>query len=277
MEWIIFILILYFILLDIDKEPNNKNLKLKNVDIENDSIDINLDKKDEVLYQEIEELFNIDNNTLLNSNDLKLKKELKAKIENDSIDINLDKKEINKSYKYLYKNIIPYLKSKNIHKFYHFTDERNLKSIIMHGGLYSWYGLQKMKIHSYLSSNQLSRNLDVKYKLENYVRLSYVNYHPMSSRVMYQEHKKIVWLEISLEVACLKETLFSNMNATDNNVLIGDDLDFLKTIDFNVFRYNYKDLDYKGKKRYQAEILVKDFIPIDYITNINTLYKEKNL
>ena len=42
------------------------------------------------------------------------------------------------SYKSLHKNIIPYLNFKGVYKFYHFTDVKNLKSIIKHGGLYSY-------------------------------------------------------------------------------------------------------------------------------------------
>jgi hypothetical protein len=99
----------------------------------------------------------------------------------------------------------------------------------------------------------------------------------MSSRLIYQEKKELIWLEISLEVAFLKETLFSNMNATDNNVKIGHSLDFLKTIDLSVLQSQYKNLDFNDKKKYQAEILVKSFLPIKYITNIDTLRWEYSL
>jgi len=180
-------------------------------------------------------------------------------------------------YKLFYKSIPPYLNFKSIHKFYHFTDVKNLKSIIQQGGLYSWYGLESRQINSFLSSNQLSRELDTRYNLQDYIRLSFGSYHPMSSRLIHQEGKKLVWLEISLEVACFEETLFSDINATDNNVKIGNSLDFLKTIDLDVFKYQYRDLDYNAKKKYQAEILVKKFLPIKYITNIDTLRKEQNL
>jgi hypothetical protein len=181
------------------------------------------------------------------------------------------------SYKLLHKNIIPYLNFKGIYKFYHFTDVKNLKSIIQHGGLYSWYGLEARQINSSLSSNQLSRELDTRYNLQDYIRLSFGSYHPMSSRLIHQERKELVWLEISLEVACFEQTLFSDINATDNNVKIEESLDFLKTIDLDVFKHQYRDLDYNAKKKYQAEILVKKFLPIKYITNIDTLRKEKNL
>lgn len=174
-------------------------------------------------------------------------------------------------YKKLYKSIPIYLESKAIKKFYHFTDIRNLESIIENGGLYSWYGIQNKGISSSLSSNELSRQLDVKHKLQDYIRLSFHSYHPMSTRLKYEESKELVWLEIDLDVACWKSTLFSDINATDNNVKVDGNFDFLKMLDLDVFKYEYRDLDPSGKKKYQAEILVKDFLPIKYIKNVDIL------
>ena len=175
------------------------------------------------------------------------------------------------SYKQLYKSIPIYLESKGIQRFYHFTDIKNLESIINNGGLYSWYGIQKKGIYSSLSSNDLSRQLDVKHKLQDYIRLSFHSYHPMSSRLIYEENKELVWLEIDLDVACWESTLFSDINATDNNVKVDGNFNFLKTLDLDIFKKEYRDLDPIEKKRYQSEILVKDFLPIKYIKNIDIL------
>ncbi len=192
----------------------------------------------------------------------------KTKTSNDKLEVSLTP---DISYKKLYKNIPIYLEAKGIQQFYHFTDIGNLKSIIKNGGLYSWYGIQKKGISSLLSSNELSRQLDVKHNLQDYVRLSFYSYHPMSTRLIYEENKDLVWLEIDLDVACWESTLFSNINATDNNVKVDGDFNFLKTLDLDIFKYEYRDLDLLGKKEYQAEILVKEFLPIKYIKNIETL------
>jgi len=174
-------------------------------------------------------------------------------------------------YKKLYKNIPIFLKSKGIKCLYHFTAIENIESIITNQGLYSWNGLQNKGIQSILLSNKLSRQLDKQKKLENYVRLSFTNYHPMSTKVKKEYSKQLVWLEIDLEVCLWDSTLFSNINATDNNVIIKNDFDFLKTIDFEVFKKRYNTLSGPEKKQYQAEILVKDFLPIEYIKNIDKL------
>jgi len=177
-------------------------------------------------------------------------------------------------YKPLYKNILPYLASKNILKLYHFTDVQNLETIIENGGLYSWKGLENKGINASLSSNELSRQLDTQKNLQDYIRLSFADYHPMSTKVEKDNGKKLVWLEIDLEVALLETTLFSDMNATDNTVTVKGDFGFLKTLDFSVFKQRYSNLDSLQKKKYQAEILIKNFLPIKYIKNIDIL-KEK--
>lgn len=258
MEWVaFFIIVLFFYLFENSKKLNNfkKNLKSKKQNIKNDSVE-QISEQFEKQKDEIELIIDTTDN-----------KDIKEQVYYED----------NISYKLLHKNIIPYLNFRGIYKFYHFTDVKNLKSIIKYGGLYSWYGLETRNIASSLSSNQLSRELDTRYNLQDYIRLSFGSYHPMSSRLIYQEQKKLVWLEISLEIACFEETLFSNINATDNNVKIGNNLDFLKDMDLDVFKCQYRDLDYYGKKKYQAEILVKNFLPIKYITNINTLYKRNSL
>ncbi len=176
----------------------------------------------------------------------------------------------------LWKSIIPFLNSRDIYKFYHFTDKKNLQSIIDIGGLYSWKGLQERSINTSLLSNDISRNLDIKNNLEYYVRLSFVHYHPMSTKVHYENNTELIWLEIDTQIALSIDTLFSNINATDNNVAILKDFNDLKIINYNVFKKKYSNLTYEEKKQYQAEIMVKDFLPIAYITNLESL-KERYL
>jgi len=269
MEWIIFfIVIIFFSIFDNSKKPKKykKDLEPKKEENKNDSIEQiiqKLEKQKDTLRPKQTKTEDKPTVNIFENNNKIVQKQI------------YNEEKI--SYKSLHKNIIPYLNFKGVYKFYHFTDVKNLQSIIQHGGLYSWYGLEARQINSSLSSNQLSRELDTRYNLQDYIRLSFGSYHPMSSRLIHQEGKKLIWLEISLEVACFEQTLFSDINATDNNVKIGDSLDFLKTIDLDIFKYQYRDLDYNAKKKYQAEILVKKFLPIKYITNIDTLRKEQNL
>jgi hypothetical protein len=117
----------------------------------------------------------------------------------------------------------------------------------------------------------LSRQLDCQYGLQDYVRVSFTEKHPM----MFFSKKEgriqnPVILKISLDVAYFANTRFANMNATKTGHRQGVSLDDLKAIHFETVKLqNHFDLDDSEKSYYQAELLIKTWIPIEYITNIN--------
>ena len=81
-----------------------------------------------------------------------------------------------------------------------------------------------------------------------------------------------VVLKISIDVATLKGTKYSNKNATIRRepVNIGETISDLRQIHFQTVRQiNHFNLDDEEKSFYQAEVLVKTFIPIDYIMNLD--------
>ncbi len=207
----------------------------------------------------------------------KIIKEKKAqKVINEVPSSQVNPEKIQKTFKPMWKSINPFLDYVKIDKFYHFTDKRNLQSIIDNSGLYTWNGLKNRNINGYINSNDTSHSLDKRKGLENYVRLSFTDYHPMSSYVRDQKNIELIWLEIDRSVALFEDTLFSNMNATDNNVIVSGEFDFLKKLNFSIFKDRYSLLESYEKKQYQSEILVKDFLPLEYITNLESL-KERHL
>lgn len=157
--------------------------------------------------------------------------------------------------------------------FYHFTDERNLENIRKYGGLISWYSCAKHEIGVISAGgDSLSRNLDVRYGLQDYVRLSFCRDHPMAYKHKLAG-KNLVLLQIKIDVALWEETLFSNMNATDNEHSHGGSLNDLKRIDFAAVKKNYVSRDDEDFKYHQAEILVKTAIPKEFIVNLdNPIY-----
>ena len=157
--------------------------------------------------------------------------------------------------------------------FYHFTDERNLQNIRKYGGLISWYSCAKHEIGVISAGgDSLSRNLDVRYGLQDYVRLSFCRDHPMAYKHKLAG-KNLVLLQIKIDVALWEETLFSNMNATDNEHSHGGSLNDLKQIDFAAVKKNYVRRDDEDFKYHQAEILVKTAIPKEFIVNLdNPIY-----
>ncbi len=173
-----------------------------------------------------------------------------------------------------YQAIKALLEQNRIRCFYHFTDRSNLASIKRHGGLFSWFYCDEHDIHIAMpGGGELSRNLDRRGNLQDYVRVSFCSNHPM--KYIAQKEGRInnpITLEIDTEVAFLQSTLFSNKNATKTGQIgnIGGTLRHLQTVNFNIVtRPNHFNLEAEDKDAYQAELLVKTWIPIKYILNIN--------
>ena len=164
------------------------------------------------------------------------------------------------------------LKEGGICKLYHFTDFDNLESIIKNGGLYSWADCEEkgIKIAKPGGSSQ-SRLLDRRDGLQHYVRLSFAYDHPMKYVAMDDGRiSNPVVLEIDLTTALWENSLYADRNATKNGACVGGSLDDLKEVRFGLFNrmIRYFDMSEEAKMHYQAEVLVKNFIPLKYITNI---------
>lgn len=155
---------------------------------------------------------------------------------------------------------------------YHFTDWDNLKCIIDNGGLYSWKDCEEKGIViPKPGGGDLSRNLDVRDRLQNYVRLSFTRQHPMMYVAMNEGRiTNPVILEIDSEVLYEDSTKYADRNATRNGARVGGALSDFKNIHFDsVTQKNHFDLDPDEQPFYQAEVLVKNFIPLKYIRNIS--------
>lgn len=162
-----------------------------------------------------------------------------------------------------FKNV---LNENNITYLYHFTDERNIASIKRYGGLYSWHYCHSHHITiPHPGGDEQSRNRDEEYGLEDYVRLSFCDDHPMAYKL---KGCSIRLLKIKAEVALLKDVQFSNMNATDKLHTHGKTLEHLRMVDFSATQMHYLRKNDPKFKPHQAEVMVKTFIPLRYIVNI---------
>lgn len=162
-----------------------------------------------------------------------------------------------------------YLTSNGIRYLYHFTDRRNLDSIRRNGGLYSWYYCENHDISiPYPGGGEQSRNLDRWHGLQDYVRLSFCDDHPMAYRLK-QDGYNLVLLRIKIDVALLEETLFSDINAADGAHHHGRTMDDLRRVDLSATQQHYVSSSSPIFKKHQAEVLVKTFIPLEYIENID--------
>ena len=165
------------------------------------------------------------------------------------------------------------LKLYDIKSLYHFTDRANLESIIKNGGLYSYATCNHNGITIARSGgNDVSRSIDEMRRLEYYVHLSFIKNHPM----MYTAIKEgritdPIILEVDPAIIYEKNSRFSNMNATRNEAHIGMGLADFERIHFECLKaQNQLDLEIWQRPYYQAEVLIKYFIPLRYITNLES-------
>lgn len=155
---------------------------------------------------------------------------------------------------------------------YHTTDSKNVDSIKKYGGLYSWKYLYDNKIDiAKPGSNALSRNLDTKKGLENYVRLSFSKNTPMNYIAKRDGRiKNPFYYKINPIFILFKGTKFSDINATDNDAYTGDNIwDFFK-IDIKIAKSGTYTNE-REKKLLQAEVLVKTHIPISLMEEDNNI------
>ena len=167
------------------------------------------------------------------------------------------------------------LKEHGIKSLYHFTDRKNLESIIKYGGLYSWMDCVEQGITIPKPGGDIqSRELDARKGLEYYVRTSFTRNHPM----MYQAKNEgriddPVILEIDTEVITWRNTRFSDKNSVRNDMHHGSTLEDFVKIHFDTTQFNsHFDLEDSEMPFYQAEVMVQNFIPLKYIKNIDKFH-----
>ncbi|MDC8002121.1 DarT ssDNA thymidine ADP-ribosyltransferase family protein [Aequorivita todarodis] len=161
------------------------------------------------------------------------------------------------------------LQENGITAFYHFTDYHNLKSIKENNGLYSWHFADSNGIIiNFPGGDTLSRDLDKRYGLQDYVRVSFCTNHPMQYRLE-KRGRNLALLEVDIEVAYYENTIFCNINATDSSHSKGTELIDLERIRFSATKKRFVSREDPDFKPHQAEVLVKTWIPLENITNIN--------
>ena len=170
------------------------------------------------------------------------------------------------------------LTANSIHTLYHFTDRANLKSIKKHGALYSWHHCVSNNIDIPVpGGNQLSRDLDTRKGLQDYVRVSFTRSHPMMFVQPIRSRKNVI-LEIDTEVIYWQGAQYADKNATRNDVHVGSTLHDFNQLKFNLFKLpNHFGLSETDKPYFQGEILVPTKIPAKFIRNLNDLISQDDI
>ncbi len=166
-----------------------------------------------------------------------------------------------------------FIKAKNIFRLFHVTERANLGTIKKYG-LLSWHFIEEQRLFTpeYVT-DRTSKELDYRYNLQDYVRLSFTENIPMM-HVKLREGvaKDLVVLYIDKVVMLWQDTLFCDRNATANDAKFGEAFDDLTNIRFNIVlgKTPYYELSEVDKAYYQAEVMVKTHIPRKYILNLES-------
>jgi len=148
---------------------------------------------------------------------------------------------------------------KELFFFVHVTDSSNIESIIKHGGLYSKHAMDQYNINARkYASNDLSWSLDNRRNLEDYIHLSI-----QKSPMMYNAGINPITLQIDSRFIFAQETHFSDKNSTDSSATIGSGFQNFESINFQIARTRWSTDE--EKKLFQAEILIKHHIPLEFI------------
>jgi len=180
-----------------------------------------------------------------------------------------------------------FINERCIEELIHFTPTKNLYSILEQGKLLSRAKLEHMDIEQFDILDYVKFPDEIRYDDKNYINLSISSTnHFLFSK--FQERTKdditITWciLKINPIFLYVQETLFSVTNAASNAAKrqygISGDLDKLKmlflpeltinTYSGGVRKPNRQNLSKKYPTDVQAEVLVKNEIPIEYIDKI---------
>ena len=156
-----------------------------------------------------------------------------------------------------------YLEDNGIDRVYHFTDIRNMDSINKCNHLYSWDHCLKQGIDiPYPGGNSSSRDYDRNYGLQDYVRLSFCDDHPMMWRLKKQGYQ-LVLLEFSLDIFGQSPFGFCNKNATAIDHKVGFGVKGLNLVNLDATQRHYVSNDDPEFGFHQAEILIKRSVSLD--------------
>jgi len=173
------------------------------------------------------------------------------------------------------------LQENGIGGLFHFTDKSNLKSIKANGGLFSWYYCDMNRIEIPMPGGSTGSRLnDTTNGKKDFVRVAFNKEHPMLHIALKDGRiSEPIWLDIDIEVAYFENTEFSDKNAaafSSYKPIIGKEVMHLSNIRFDILKKAEKvkhyNLPESEKPFNQAELLVKTWIPIDYIKNIEKIY-----
>lgn len=164
--------------------------------------------------------------------------------------------------------IIDRFNAEGIESFFHFTSIDNLPNISRTGALCSKQILEENGEWPCTNpgGNDLSHNLDRCNENWDKVALNLTTHTPMAWHKKHSNH--LCFFIVSNEVAGWTGTYFTNTNAASNDHERESGLPGINLINFEMIKSNIRPGNSEWKKLVQAEVLVPDQIPWDYVRSI---------
>jgi len=161
----------------------------------------------------------------------------------------------------------------NIPVLYHFTDKRNLPSILKMGGLYPLSRLQELKIEIPApGGNDWSHDADALKGVDSYVHLCFRNVHPMEFIARRDGRiEETVFLQIDPSVMQFSGVRFTDDVSNKAGVESVPIADANPRVDFEVlyFRREWNpEIQARLAKTEKYEVLVPHIIPLSLIRNL---------
>src|SRR5712691_10877424 len=164
--------------------------------------------------------------------------------------------------------ILARLKREGMVALYHFTSVENLPGICQMQALCSKGTLKSESgtLPVVTGGNPLSHSLDRYRGNWDKVSLNLTPYTPMVYHKKKEQH--LCFIVISLEVAAWTGVVFTDTNATSNDHLRDEGSTGLDLIKFEIIRSTAHPDKQAWKRHVQAELLVPDRIPLDYMSRV---------
>jgi len=180
-----------------------------------------------------------------------------------------------------YQEIKSQVERRGIHSLIHFTPTLNLMGIIEHGAIYSRAKLEQLDIEQYDLLDYVQFTDQVRYDDKNFINLSIT----LPNKFLFKRFQErtaddptINWciLKLDVEPVYLKETLFSVTNAASTfakcygikgDVNAFENL-FLEELNLKLKLTRPKSKPSNHTTDLQAEVLVKDQIPVSFIQEV---------